>query len=104
MTCPSCEYNKERAARWRREAYKLSGTPLPEAEEKLMPNDPLIRLAQEAGLPITVEWIDGIMQFASAVAQVERERCAAIGGAAAMAGGDHFSVGTAILRARWNHE
>ena len=25
MTCPDCEYNKARAARWRAEAYKLTG-------------------------------------------------------------------------------
>ena len=31
--CPSCEYNKERAANWRREAYKLGGTPLPGDKE-----------------------------------------------------------------------
>lgn len=40
-----------------------------------MNNDQIIRLAQEAGLPTTVGWIDGIMQFASAVAAVEREAC-----------------------------
>ena len=25
MTCPDCEYNKARAARWRAEAYKHAG-------------------------------------------------------------------------------
>jgi hypothetical protein len=25
MTCPDCEYHKNRAARWRAEAYKLTG-------------------------------------------------------------------------------
>jgi 2-methylisocitrate lyase-like PEP mutase family enzyme len=25
MTCPSCEYNKQRAAIWRAEAYKQAG-------------------------------------------------------------------------------
>ena len=25
MTCPHCEYHKNRAARWRAEAYKLAG-------------------------------------------------------------------------------
>lgn len=29
MTCPDCEYHKQRAALWRHEAYRLSGTPLP---------------------------------------------------------------------------
>jgi hypothetical protein len=30
--CPNCEYHKIRAQRWRDEAYKLSGHPLPERE------------------------------------------------------------------------
>ena len=30
--CPNCEYNKQRAQRWRDEAYKQSGHPLPERE------------------------------------------------------------------------
>lgn len=25
MTCPNCEYHKDRAARWRAEAYKQAG-------------------------------------------------------------------------------
>ena len=28
--CPNCEYNRQRAQRWREEAYKQSGHPLPE--------------------------------------------------------------------------
>ena len=30
--CPNCEYNKQRAQRWREEAYKQSGHPLSERE------------------------------------------------------------------------
>ena len=30
--CPNCEYHRQRAQRWRDEAYKLSGHPLPERE------------------------------------------------------------------------
>ena len=30
--CPNCEYHRKRAQRWRDEAYKLSGHPLPEQE------------------------------------------------------------------------
>ena len=30
--CPNCEYNRQRAQRWREEAYKQSGHPLPEQE------------------------------------------------------------------------
>ena len=30
--CPNCEYHRQRAQRWREEAYKLAGYPLPERE------------------------------------------------------------------------
>jgi hypothetical protein len=30
--CPNCEYHRQRAQRWREEAYKQSGHPLPERE------------------------------------------------------------------------
>jgi hypothetical protein len=30
--CPNCEYHRQRAQRWREEAYKLSGYPLPERD------------------------------------------------------------------------
>jgi hypothetical protein len=30
--CPNCEYHKNRAARWRDEAYKQAGHPLPDRE------------------------------------------------------------------------
>jgi hypothetical protein len=32
LECPNCEYHRKRAQRWRDEAYKLSGHPLPERE------------------------------------------------------------------------
>jgi hypothetical protein len=32
LECPNCEYHRQRAQRWREEAYKLSGHPLPEQE------------------------------------------------------------------------
>ena len=32
--CPNCEYHKNRAARWRAEAYKQAGHPLPEREQE----------------------------------------------------------------------
>ena len=32
--CPNCEYHRQRAQRWREEAYKLSGYPLPEREQE----------------------------------------------------------------------
>ena len=30
--CPNCEYHKQRAQRWRDEAYRQAGHPLPERE------------------------------------------------------------------------
>ena len=30
--CPNCEYHKQQAQRWREEAYKQAGHPLPERE------------------------------------------------------------------------
>jgi hypothetical protein len=30
--CPNCEYHRKRAQRWRDEAYKQAGHPLPERE------------------------------------------------------------------------
>ena len=30
--CPNCEYHRKRAQRWREEAYKQAGHPLPERE------------------------------------------------------------------------
>ena len=31
--CPNCEYHRQRAQRWREEAYKQAGHPLPEREQ-----------------------------------------------------------------------
>ena len=35
--CPNCEYHRKRAQRWREEAYKQSGYPLPERDEPWSP-------------------------------------------------------------------
>jgi len=32
LECPNCEYHRQRAQRWRDEAYKQAGHPLPERE------------------------------------------------------------------------
>ena len=32
--CPNCEYHRKRAQRWRDEAYKQAGHPLPEREQE----------------------------------------------------------------------
>ena len=35
--CPNCEYHRQRAQRWREEAYTLSGHPLPDCDEPWSP-------------------------------------------------------------------
>lgn len=47
MTCPDCEHNKARAARWRAEAYKLTGH-----EVEL----PWVGLTDEELEPLCNEW------------------------------------------------
>ena len=32
--CPNCEYHRQRAQRWREEAYKQAGHPLPDREQE----------------------------------------------------------------------
>jgi hypothetical protein len=32
--CPNCEYHRQRAQRWREEAYRQAGHPLPEREQE----------------------------------------------------------------------
>jgi hypothetical protein len=36
MTCPECEYHKQRANRWRHEAYRQGGTPLPWSPDEVL--------------------------------------------------------------------
>jgi hypothetical protein len=43
--CPNCEYHKQRAQRWREEAYRQAGHPLPERE--WVRNEVLEEVAQE---------------------------------------------------------
>ena len=37
LECPNCEYHRQRAQRWRDEAYKQAGHPLPERDEPWSP-------------------------------------------------------------------
>ena len=34
LECPNCEYHRQRAQRWREEAYRQAGHPLPEREQE----------------------------------------------------------------------
>lgn len=58
MTCPSCEYNKQRAQLWRNEAYKLGGHPLDWEPELMVRPKPL---SEEA----LAEIIDAVIGFNS---------------------------------------
>ena len=46
-SCPSCEYNKQRAQLWREEAYKQAGYPLPEREWVGLTDDEIEVLAKK---------------------------------------------------------
>jgi hypothetical protein len=59
--CPNCEYHRKRAQRWREEAYKQAGHPLPEREqlreenERLhVENRRLIERIETIGVPVGV--------------------------------------------------
>jgi hypothetical protein len=39
--CPNCEYHRQRAQRWRDEAYKQAGHPLPDREQEPVQVSPL---------------------------------------------------------------
>jgi hypothetical protein len=71
-----------------------------------MTRDDIIKLAREAGSGLTetdldnAPWVESFLErFAALVATAEREACAVVGGAAAMAGADYQGVAAAI-RAR----
>ena len=54
--CPNCEYHKQQAQRWRDEAYKQAGHPLPEREWVELTMDDftdILKLASE-GRPLEV--------------------------------------------------
>ena len=44
--CQNCEYHRQRAQRWRDEAYKQSGHPLPEREWVALTNDDYAEIKQ----------------------------------------------------------
>ena len=54
MTCPDCEYHKQRAALWRHEAYRLGGTPLPWDADVAIAK--AVAAEQEACAQIADEW------------------------------------------------
>lgn len=62
MTCPDCEYNKTRAARWRAEAYKLIGH-----EVEL----PWVGLTEEDFFELAPVWFERETSLIDFVAMVE---------------------------------
>ena len=66
--CPNCEYHRQRAQRWREEAYR-----------EAMNREDIIRMAREAGWDDHhAEFDTRIERFAALVASAEREACAKI--------------------------
>jgi len=61
MTCAECEYNKERAANWRREAYKLAGHPLPEPDRKPLTDESIVAMWHQPVLALAA------LEFARAI-------------------------------------
>ena len=46
--CPNCEYHRKRAQRWREEAYRQAGHPLPEREWVGLTKDDVETLSYKA--------------------------------------------------------
>ena len=79
MTCPDCEYHKQRAALWRHEAYRLGGTPLPwDADEAIAKAVAAEReRIKQANAP-EIERINAYIKALEDAVAAEREVCARI--------------------------
>lgn len=77
MTCPDCEYHKQRAALWRHEAYRLGGTPLPwDADEAIATAVAAEReRIKQANAP-EIEKINAYIKAIEDAVAAEREACA----------------------------
>ena len=67
MTCPDCEYHKNRAARWRAEAYKHAGYDI---------ELPWVGLTNEeiSSVAYNTNPLDGIRAFARAIETKLKEK------------------------------
>ena len=45
--CPDCEYHRKRAQRWREEAYRQAGHPLPEREWVGLTYEDMVKLQKD---------------------------------------------------------
>jgi len=57
MTCPDCEYHKNRAARWRTEAYKQAGHDVIELPWVGLTYEEHFALADKAGC-LSADWVN----------------------------------------------
>ena len=57
MTCPECEYHKNRAARWRAEAYKQAGHDVIELPWVGLTDAEKMNIAVACGC-MSADWID----------------------------------------------
>ena len=64
--CPNCEYHRQRAQRWREEAYRQAGHPLPEREWVNLTNE-------EIGEIYRVGWANN-MELARAIEAKLKEK------------------------------
>ena len=67
--CPNCEYHRQRAQRWRDEAYRQAGHPLPEREwvgltdeekggKRVLENGLLFNTAEVQVWELAVQWAE----------------------------------------------
>lgn len=70
MTCPNCEYHKNRAARWRAEAYKQAGHDVIELPWIGLTDEEINKLRYKKDW--TAPWTD--MTFARAIEQALKEK------------------------------
>ena len=68
--CPNCEYHRQRAQRWREEAYRQAGHPLPEREWVGLTDEELQPIADEYRI-LFGSWVE---DFARAIEAKLKEK------------------------------
>jgi hypothetical protein len=54
--CPNCEYHRQRAQRWREEAYRQAGHPLPEREWVGLTDEDLFSIYNQTHWNVNEDW------------------------------------------------
>ena len=71
--CPNCEYHRKRAQRWREEAYKQSGYPLPEREWVTLTDEEIDGMVEITDLS-GAYYYDDLHDFARAIEAKLKEK------------------------------